>query len=99
MYSIAQIQSVLRARWILETDASAPVEHLGADTRNVSDPARTLFFALSGPRHDAHRFLPDAYKAGLRHFVVSKTPDPADFPVANISLVDNTLPALHQLHE
>ncbi|WP_198664732.1 alanine racemase [Lewinella sp. IMCC34191] len=40
------------------------------DSRLVSDPKRSLFFALEGERTDGHRFIPQLLKIGVRHFVV-----------------------------
>ena len=43
---------------------------LVVDSRRVSEPARTLFFALPGARTDGHAFIPALLAAGVRHFVV-----------------------------
>ena len=50
--------------------AAAPVRHLLLDSRRVAGPDGTLFFALRGPRHDGHRYLPALYAQGVRLFVV-----------------------------
>ncbi|MFK8161456.1 MAG: Mur ligase domain-containing protein, partial [Lewinella sp.] len=41
------------------------------DSRRLTDPARTLFFALPGQRVDGHDFIPELLAAGVRHFVVA----------------------------
>ena len=56
------------------------------DSRRLTDPARTLFFALEGERTDGHAFIPELLAAGVRHFVVRQdynshgagTPDAAE---------------------
>ncbi|MCA0363369.1 MAG: bifunctional UDP-N-acetylmuramoyl-tripeptide:D-alanyl-D-alanine ligase/alanine racemase [Bacteroidetes bacterium] len=42
------------------------------DSRFLSDPATSVFFAIKGIRHDGHRFIKDLYAKGLREFVVEK---------------------------
>lgn len=96
-YTIEKIGQILDGRWLQKTRPEALVEHLTFDTRLISAPAGTLFFALVGERHDGHRYLQQAYDAGIRHFIVSKTPDSPAFPEADILLVADTLTALQTL--
>lgn len=50
----------------------AAVLHLLTDSRQgIADPAGAVFFALRGPHHDGHRYLPDLYARGVRLFVVA----------------------------
>ncbi len=42
------------------------------DSRNLSNPAQTVFFALKGGHRDGHEFIEDLYAKGVRKFVVSK---------------------------
>jgi alanine racemase len=42
------------------------------DSRRLTDPSSTLFFALPGQRVDGHDFIPELLKAGVRHFVVTE---------------------------
>jgi alanine racemase len=53
-------------------DATAEVRHLVLDSRRVGLPAGAAFFALRGPSHDGHRYLPDLYAQGVRLFVVEE---------------------------
>ncbi len=69
------------------------------DSRSLSDATRTVFFALRTPTGDGHRYIPELYRRGVRHFVV--TPDsnlssqlPDDFPDAEFLTVDSPLKAL-----
>ncbi|MGY3091437.1 alanine racemase [Hymenobacter sp. UYAg731] len=54
-------------------DASAEVRHLLLDSRRVGPPAGAVFFALRGPSHDGHRYLPDLYAQGVRLFIVEES--------------------------
>ena len=45
---------------------------LVVDSRRVTDPGRTLFFALPGERADGHDFIEDLVVRGVNNFVVSE---------------------------
>lgn len=49
-----------------------PVFHLAIDSRLLFNASNTLFFALTGPRNDGHRFIEEALTKGIRAFVVMK---------------------------
>ena len=51
-------------------DAAATVRHLLLDSRQPQPLAGAVFFALRGPQHDGHRYLPQAYAQGVRLLVV-----------------------------
>ena len=53
-------------------DAAAQVRHLLLDSRRVDVPAGALFFALRGPSHDGHRYLPALYAQGVRLFIIEE---------------------------
>ncbi|HTE09930.1 MAG TPA: bifunctional UDP-N-acetylmuramoyl-tripeptide:D-alanyl-D-alanine ligase/alanine racemase [Chitinophagaceae bacterium] len=96
MYSIEQIGTIIKGRW-LQQGATATIEYLLPDSRKLLFPATSLFFALKGPRRDGHSFLPEAYDKGVRNFVVSEEAGvvlPAD---ANIIIVKDVLLALQAL--
>lgn len=42
------------------------------DSRQLTDPQRTLFFALTGERTDGHQYISELVSAGVRHFVVTE---------------------------
>ena len=64
----------LLARPLLQAppDPAAQVRHLLLDSRRVGLPAGALFFALRGPSHDGHRYLPELYAQGVRLFIVEE---------------------------
>ena len=43
------------------------------DSRFLSSPSKSIFFAIKGVRHDGHRFIRDLYSAGIRRFVVEES--------------------------
>ncbi len=75
----------------------ASIEHLVVDTRKIIFPKTSLFFALRGPRRDGHEYIADAYKQGVRHFVVSKRIDTSQYPDADFFMVKKVLIALQTL--
>lgn len=82
-------------------DPAAEVRHLLLDSRRVGLPSGALFFALRGPSHDGHRFLPELYAQGVRLFVVDATTalpgGAAAYPEAGLLAVPHPLAALQAL--
>ena len=74
------------------------VSNLLTDSRKFSFPGESLFFAITGERHDGHNYLYDLYRNYVRSFVVSRLPENlSDFSGANFILVTDTLLALQQI--
>jgi alanine racemase len=73
------------------------IEHLLIDTRKVIFPSSSLFFALVTPHRDGHRFIADAYKKGVRSFIVSEAINQQDYPGASFVRLYDTKEALQQL--
>ena len=82
---------------VLQTGVPTDILYLIQDTRRIIHPASSLFFALSTARRDGHRFLPEAYKAGVRSFVVSEAVALENMPLASVLLVPDTLDALQRI--
>lgn len=93
-YTISDIAKILQ---IPSVDSGAVIQDLSHDTRKISRPENSLFFALSSDRRDGHDFIPQAYDAGVRAFVVSRSVDPDAFPQAIFLSVPDTLAALQTL--
>ncbi|RYZ19428.1 MAG: bifunctional UDP-N-acetylmuramoyl-tripeptide:D-alanyl-D-alanine ligase/alanine racemase, partial [Chitinophagaceae bacterium] len=96
MYTITTIADVIGAR-LQGGDAVRSIAHLLHDSRGVSFPESSLFFALVTRRSNGHRFLEDAYRKGVRAFVVSEAVDPEAFPGASFLQVTDALRALQAL--
>jgi len=68
------------------------------DTRKISYPSETVFFAIKNKLRNANIFFQSAYQKGVRNFVTDdENLNPEQFPGANIVLVKNTIEALQQL--
>jgi alanine racemase len=97
-YSINQIASVITADLLGTGKQENSVNQLLIDSRKLIGPESSLFFAIRGDRHDAHRFIPDLYEKGVRCFVISTVPeDITRYPEANFLFVRDTLRALQKL--
>ncbi|MEP7317577.1 MAG: bifunctional UDP-N-acetylmuramoyl-tripeptide:D-alanyl-D-alanine ligase/alanine racemase [Panacibacter sp.] len=95
-YTIQHIAEILNATASLQI-SDAVVEHLVTDSRRVSFPATSLFFALQTERRDGLIFIKEVHDRGLRNFIVKTGYDAHELPDANFIFVDNTLLALQQL--
>jgi alanine racemase len=94
-YRISQIASIVKGQAIASAE-DVVVRELLTDTRRAVFPESSLFFALKGDRRDGHAFIGEAYKKGIRNFIVSAQPD-QDLPGSNIILVRDVLAALQLL--
>ena len=94
LYSIQNIATTLSAQVVGKGDFH--IHWLLTDSRSLSSPEDTLFFAIVTQRGDGHRYIPQLYQRGVRAFVVNQRPE-GDFPEAVFLCVPDTLRALQQL--
>ncbi len=75
-----------------------PVSHLIIDSRRPASLRGDVFFALTTPRNDGHRYVGELIEKGVETFVVRKIVDP-EWLRSNASfiIVNNTLSALQLL--
>ena len=67
------------------------------DSRTLIPSGKTLFIALAGEQHDGHQYIHELYQRGIRAFLVSRLPEPGNFPGAGFCQVENTLKGLQDL--
>lgn len=95
-YTAAEIAEIIAAQTLLPQPQSS-IEALITDTRKIHNAPQSLFFALTATR-DGHHYVDDAYRAGVRNFVVSKRLSEFEtFADANFFRVDDTLLALQSI--
>ena len=95
-YSIKEIAGIIKASFDITYDST--VSHLLTDSRTVSFPETTIFFAIKTKTNDGHKYIEDLYKVGVRNFVVSaKHNEYKKMEDANFLVVKNALKALQQL--
>ncbi|WP_317192214.1 bifunctional UDP-N-acetylmuramoyl-tripeptide:D-alanyl-D-alanine ligase/alanine racemase [Hymenobacter ruricola] len=102
MFAFSTLPALLAGHLLqAPADPAADVRHLLLDSRRVGLPAGALFFALRGPSHDGHRYLPALYAQGVRLFVVEAGQELpgglAAYSEAGIVAVPSPLAALQAL--
>lgn len=74
------------------------INWLLTDSRSLSFPSESMFFALRTPRNDGHKYIVELYNQNLRHFVVSEMlPEFEGLTDAVFLQVNDTLKALQTL--
>lgn len=96
-YTIEKVAALIGARRIGGSEST--VSFLLTDSRSLSFPEETLFFALKSERNDGHNFIDDLYCRGVKSFVVENVPDVEKYPDANFLVVSSVLEALQRLAE
>jgi alanine racemase len=96
VYTIEVIAQVVKGTF-LQKGTSVTIEHLVYDSRSITYPAASLFFALHTQRQDGHQYITEAYQRGVRCFMVSQIVKSELFTDAAIVMVPDTLKALQEL--
>ena len=96
IYTAKDIAAILAAEALI-TDATARVEYLVTDSRRISFPATSLFFALQTARRDAHQFIEEVHERGVNNFVVRKGFDTSAFTNANFIFVEERIRRVYLL--
>jgi alanine racemase len=94
-YSIEEVCRITSARCVGRADGW--VQLLLTDSRSLSFPEVSLFFALKTERNDGHHYVSELYRRGVRHFVVSQLPGKDLAEDANYLVVESPLHALQML--
>lgn len=96
VYAIKDIASIINASTHDLHDDT--VSLLLTDSRRLSFPEQTLFFAIKTKTNDGHKYIQELYKLRVRNFVVSQMlPEFEDMKEANFLVVKDTLRALQKL--
>lgn len=94
-YPIKNIATIIQGTGNLLVDAD--IEHLLTDSRKITFPSASIFFALHSNRRNGHSFINEVYERGVRNFVVDENINTSTFTDANFIKVKNTLTALQTL--
>lgn len=84
-YTIESIAQKIAARRV--GDRPATIDWLLTDSRSLSFPEETLFFALTTKRNKGVNYIPDLYDRGVRNFVLSQE----DFNQLKIEILNSQL--------
>jgi alanine racemase len=92
----SQLSSISQGR-LVQVVKDEPIHFLLTDTRKAVVSPQSLFVALPGPRQHGHAYVAEAYRMGIRQFVVEKGIDHTPFTEANFFVADSSLVTLQQL--
>lgn len=95
-YKLSDIAEIIEAQTPREPIGT--VSELLTDSRSLTFPEQTLFFALTTPQNDGHKYIPDLYEKGVRNFVAAEVPEQLrDKADANFLIVSDVARALQRL--
>ncbi len=95
-YAIKDIAQIIKATTNQLHDDTISI--LLTDSRRLSFPEKSLFFALTTKTNDGHKFIPELYNLRVRNFVVSEMlPEFHQLEGANFLIVKDPLRALQKL--
>ncbi len=93
-----QLSELARCVGYPNLDSQVEINHLLTDSRTLSFPQESVFFAIKTVKNDGHKFISDLYSKQLRYFVVDKNFISDDkFKDAVFFKVDDTLKALQEI--
>ena len=96
MYKISTIATLIGAHRVGTVDYT--IDWLLTDSRSLTFPEETLFFAIRTQKNDGHRYIEQLYRRGVRNFVVQQLPDKPEHD-ANYLIVPSTIQAMQRLAE
>ncbi len=97
MPTISYIEKIIDGRF-LGRHSNPLINHLLIDSRNVSFPEDSVFFAIKGNTHNGNDYIDELYKKGVRCFIVTEPPkSTAPYQDANFVLVPDAVEALQKL--
>lgn len=94
-YSTREICDILN---LPQPNIDRELSVLLTDSRSLTDPDHSLFFAITTSNNDGHRYVAQLYEMGVRTFVVTHVPEEMD-PVndATFLVVPNVTKALQAI--
>ena len=97
-YTIEQIAEITKGKWLNRNSSAPQPDYLSLDSRKISYPGKTIFFAIKNKHQDGNLFIEALYKKGVRNFITDdKNSHSSHLLLANIILVNNTVSAFQKL--
>lgn len=97
IYKLSAIAKILGLE-ISPSKARRSITTLLTDSRDLTDPGRTVFFAIRTAGNDGHNYIRDLYDRGVRVFVVEYIPsDNGTFDEAEFLKVPDVVGALQKI--
>lgn len=95
-YTIGQIAGIINGKGLLASPDNR-ITRLLTDSRSLSFPEETLFFAIRTRHGDGHRYIGELYRKGVRDFVVTQAEGLKEYKDANFIVVKDSTAALQTL--
>ena len=95
-YNIKEISKIVEGELILN-GVTTKLHNIIYDTRKITFPEASVFFAFKTINGDGHFFIDDAFEKGIKNFVVSQDIDYSKYKNCNFLIVRNTLDSLQKL--
>ena len=96
MYKASHISEIVNAKCF--GNSNYDIKHLLIDSRQLTEPINTMFFALTSKRNNAHQYIFNLYQSGVRTFLVNHIPQNCiHLTEACFIIVEDTLAALQKL--
>lgn len=96
MINCQQLAGIVKGK-LLQEGNDFVVDNILLDSRKINYPGSSLFVPVVTNRRNAHLFMEDVYKAGVRCFLVSEQVDLRSLKNAWVIWVENTVEALQKL--
>lgn len=97
-YSIQEIAAILHCNEHNLAQPQASITSLLTDSRSLTYPEESLFFAIRTQSNDGHHYIPQLYSKGVRNFIVESTLGiPQEYSDANFLVVPNSCTALQEI--
>jgi len=98
MFSIAEITKILLPVNAKIVSNNTFIRDLCYDSRKISHPDRTLFFAIVTEQNNGHRYIAELIQKGVKNFIVSEAITKFEsFTDANFFQVNNTVEAMQKI--
>ena len=95
---LSEIIQYIEPRETILGSPEAFVTELAIDSRKVTAPEHTLFFAIETEKNDGHLYIPSLYQLGVRNFVITKVMESyVQCENANFLFVEDSVAALQRL--
>lgn len=97
-YTISELAKIIKGKWLLKNLSESEVSYLSLDSRKITFPETTVFFAIKNNQQNANLFIENLYQKGVRHFITDdKGINLKKMASANVLLVTDTISALQRL--
>ncbi len=97
MFIASEIRNILGPSSVIMHNPGAAIKRLSIDSRQITDGSSLCFVAMKGLRSDGHLYLEQAWRTGVRNFIVDTKTAIPDLPDSNILHVADPLRAIQML--